>query len=87
MWIVELSFTSEPERLEARPAHRARLAELHEQGVAVMAGPFADESGSVMIFDVEGRDQLDQLLADDPYMNTTGVHVVSIRQWSPLQLD
>jgi len=51
-----------------------------------MAGPFADESGSVMIFDVDGRDQLDQL-ADDSYMSTPGVHVASIRQWSPLQLD
>jgi len=87
MWIVELSFTPEPERLEARPAHRARLAELHKQGVVVTAGPFADESGSVMVFDVDGRAQLDQLLADDPYMSALGVHVVSIRQWSPLQLD
>lgn len=87
MWIVELRFTPEPERLEARPAHRVRLAALHQQGVVLMAGPFADEFGSLMIFNVDGRDQLDQLLADDPYMSAAGVHVVSIRQWSPLQLN
>jgi len=83
MWIVELSFTPDPERLEARPAHRARLTELHADGVLRMAGPFADESGSMMIFDVAERDDLDKLLAADPYMSTAGVHVVSIRQWSP----
>ena len=83
MWIVETSFGEAPERLAARPAHRERLANLHGDGLVRMAGPFADESGSMMIYDVDDRAELDQLLAADPYLSTPGVTVVSIRQWKP----
>ncbi|GIE89561.1 YciI family protein [Actinoplanes regularis] len=45
MWIVELTFTEDPERLAARPAHRELLTALHEAGTVRMAGPLADDSG------------------------------------------
>lgn len=67
MWIVELAFTGAPERLAARPAHRDRLAALHRAGTVRMAGPFADDSGAVIVFDVDDRAAVDVLIADDPY--------------------
>jgi len=83
MLIVECKFSDAPERLVARPAHRQRLTALHEEGMVKMAGPFADESGSVMIFDVDNRAALDVMLAADPYLSTAGVEIVSVREWSP----
>lgn len=83
MWIVELTFTGAPERLAARPAHRARLTALHERGLVPMAGPLADDSGAVIVFDAPDRPALDRLLADDPYLTTPGVTVHRVRQWTP----
>jgi uncharacterized protein YciI len=83
MWIVELTFTGAPERLAARPAHRHRLTDLHEQGVVRMAGPLADDSGAVIVFDAPDRPALDGLLAADPYLTAPGVTVRRIREWAP----
>jgi uncharacterized protein YciI len=83
MWIVELALTGTPERLAARPAHRDRLAALHRAGTVRMAGPLADDSGAVILVDVDDRAAVDALIADDPYYRTPGVTVVSIRCWRP----
>jgi uncharacterized protein YciI len=83
MWIVELSFTRAPERLAARPGHRTQLTELHQRGVVRMAGPWADDSGALIVFDVPDAAALDQLLAADPYFTTPGVTVTAKREWHP----
>ncbi|MGI5350731.1 YciI family protein [Streptomyces sp. CA-250714] len=83
MLILELAFTGHPERLAARPAHRERLARLHAEGRIVAAGPWADDSGAALIFDVP-RTELDAIMAADPYYSTPGVRVVSIRDWAPV---
>ena len=83
MWIVELSFTDAPERLAARPAHRATLTDLHGAGTLRMAGPLADDSGAVILLDVPDRAAVDAVLAADPYYNTPGVTVAQVREWSP----
>jgi len=83
MWIVETEFTDTPERAEGRPAHRARLTDLHAQGIVKMAGPLANDAGAVIVFDVPDRVTLDHLLDADPYLSTPGVTIVAIRQWSP----
>jgi uncharacterized protein YciI len=83
MWIVELSFTDAPERLAARPAHRERLTALHAAGTVRMAGPFADDSGALIVVDVPDRTALDAVLAADPYFSTEGVAVTGVREWRP----
>lgn len=83
MWIVELKLEPTDERLAARPAHREKLARLHEAGVVRMAGPFADDSGAVIIVDAESRAEVDRLLSDDPYYAISGVTVTDIREWRP----
>ncbi|MEU3193361.1 YciI family protein [Streptomyces sp. NPDC006992] len=83
MLILELAFTDGPERLAARPAHRKQLACLHERGKLVAAGPWTDDSGAALIFDVSRR-ELDALLSADPYYRTPGVRVVSVREWAPV---
>jgi uncharacterized protein YciI len=67
MFVVELGFESDPARLAARPAHRDRLQRLHAEGILVMAGPFADELGPLLTFDVPGLSDLALILDSDPY--------------------
>ena len=83
MWLVELSFDGGPERLAARAAHRDSLNKLHEQGVVRMAGPLADDSGAVIVFDVPDEAELRRLIGQDPYFSTKGVTVRHTRQWQP----
>ncbi|GAA1033111.1 hypothetical protein GCM10009557_33820 [Virgisporangium ochraceum] len=83
MWIVELAFTGTPERLAARPAHRDRLTALHRAGTVRMAGPLDDDSGAVILVDLDDRADVDALIADDPYYRTAGVTIVGIRCWRP----
>ena len=89
MWIIELRFSAADDshtadRLAARPAHRARLVEHHAAGRLLAAGPFADESGAQLIFDVAERAELDRPVGADPYDGLPGVEVTSIREWHPV---
>ncbi|MFC3503250.1 YciI family protein [Micromonospora krabiensis] len=83
MFCVELTFSEDPRRLEARPAHRERLQVLYEQGEILASGPWPDDSGALLIFMVS-RERLDEILADDPYYTAPGVEVTSVREWTPL---
>lgn len=83
MMILELAFTASPERLAARPAHRSFLTRLHEEGRLLAAGPWADDSGALLVFDV-GPAELERVLDADPYYRTPGVEVAAVREWTPV---
>ena len=85
MFVLELSFDDDPRRLAARPAHRQRLAALHAQGRLLMAGPWHDDSGALLVFRAD-RDGVAEIMSSDPYYTTPGVTVVALRQWQPLPL-
>lgn len=83
MIIVELAFTDDPRRLAARSAHRDLLAELHRDGVLLLAGPLDDDSGALLIFRA-AESAVREILNDDPYYGTPGVQVVGVRGWRPV---
>ena len=84
MIAIELALAPTAERLTARPAHRAIVADLHARGVVVAAGPWADDSGALIL--VDGTlDDAEEVLAGDPYYRATpGVSVVAVREWTPV---
>lgn len=87
MFVLELSFApDDAERLAARPAHRERLAALKADGVVILAGPFADDSGALVVLDVPDRAAAEAVVAEDPYYSLGGVQVTNLRQWRPLPL-
>jgi len=86
MFLLELEFTDDPRRLARRPAHRARLQQMHADGRLVLAGPWVDGSGAVLVFDTD-RAGMDQIQAEDPYYSTPGVTVAALRAWQPLAFD
>lgn len=83
MVCVELAFTSDPRRLDARPAHRQRLAELHQRGVLLAAGPWDSDCGALLIFRLDER-AVQAELKTDPYYTVPGVSIVSVRTWEPV---
>jgi uncharacterized protein YciI len=84
MYIVELAFGDEPERLTERPAHRERLQRHHADGRLVIAGPYADDSGALLLFDVASTAELDAIVDADPYYQAPGVTVVRRQEWTPI---
>ncbi len=83
MYVLELAFTGDERRLAARPAHRERLTRLHAEGLLLLAGPWDDDSGAVLVFGTD-EDGLRELVAADPYYATPGVTVVSSRRMRPV---
>ncbi|MGI5227389.1 YciI family protein [Actinoallomurus sp. CA-142502] len=84
--ITPFVFDDDERRLAARPAHRERLSRLRAEGTLTMAGPWADDSGALLVFRTDERGLRD-ILAADPYYSTPGVTVVGYRRWTPLALD
>jgi len=82
MFVLELAFDDDGRRLAARPAHRRHLDHLHAEGLLIMAGPWEDDSGAVLVFDTD-RAGMDAVMAADPYYSTPGVRVVVLRSWRP----
>jgi hypothetical protein len=86
MYAVQLAFENagDETRLMLRPAHRERLATLVSRDRLLAAGPWSDDSGALLVFTVQTRDELDAILADDPYYSAPGVTVTSIQEWNPV---
>jgi uncharacterized protein len=83
MYVIELAFDADPRRLAARPAHREMLAELHAQRRLVMAGPWPDDSGAMLVFDTDEAG-INDIMAADAYYRTPGITVASVRRWQPI---
>jgi len=62
--------------------HAAFIDDLVERGLMVMGGPFSDNSGSLMLFEGVGVEELRALLNEDPFVQN-GVFVVDdVREWT-----
>jgi uncharacterized protein YciI len=83
MICIELSFTDDPARLAARPAHRQRLQDLYAQGALLAAGPWNDDSGALLVLNTDHA-AAEAIVAADPYFTTPGVQLVSMRTWQPI---
>jgi uncharacterized protein YciI len=84
MYAVQLAFSDDSARLGLRPAHRERLAGLAADGHLLAAGPWSDDSGALLVFVVDSRESLDEILAADPYYSAAGVTVTSVQEWNPV---
>ncbi len=84
MYALQLVFSDDPARLDHRPAHRERLAALVAEGRVLAAGPWTDESGALLVFLVEDREDLDAIIAADEYYTAPGVTIAGIHEWYPV---
>lgn len=84
LFAVQLRFTDTDRRLQVRPAHRDYLTSLREAGKLVTAGPFADQSGALLIYDVADEAELRGILAKDPYTPADVYEIAALNEWQPL---
>ena len=82
---VELVFGPDTEkRLAVRPAHREHIASLAEKGEVLGAGPYTDDTGALIIYEVADEAALKELIAADPYTPANVVTEWKIREWTPV---
>lgn len=69
---------------EHRPAHRAYLGELAQQGKVMGSGPFTDHggAGALLVFSAESAEEVRAILAEDPLVIQGVVTDHSVREWS-----
>ena len=83
LFVVILKFTDDRERLLAnRPVHREYLRSMLEQGKLVETGPFADDSGGMVVYEAEDRAAVEEILANDPYRPANVVVHYDIYEWN-----
>lgn len=74
--------TDNEKRQAVRPSHRDYLRGLAADGKLLHAGPWADDSGSLIVYEAESLEEAQAMLAADPF-TTEGIVVDSvIREWN-----
>lgn len=71
-------------RDEHRPAHRAWLAGLVEEGQLLTSGPYGDGAGALLIFKVQDEAALNELLKQDPFAVAGTIAGIRSTEWTPV---
>lgn len=66
---------------EHRPRHREYLSALKEQGKLAASGPFEDDSGALIIYEVDSLDEAEHLLAADPFREVGVFQTYTMKPW------
>ena len=82
---VELVFGPDREkRLSVRPEHREYLTSLVEKGVVLASGPYADDTGALIIYEAADEASLKEIISADPYTPANVITKWEIRVWNAL---
>lgn len=68
-----------------RPAHLQYVARLQEKGQVLMAGPFQDGSGGMVIYQNVTESESRSLAENDPVISS-GARELRLTAWNPLDL-
>ncbi|MBB4687464.1 YciI family protein [Amycolatopsis jiangsuensis] len=82
-YLVEIRYVTE-KVAEVRPRHREYLNEHVAQGRVAVAGPLADGSGGVVLWQAEDETALQPLIDADPYHLEGVVAERSVREFKPV---
>jgi len=70
-----------------RPVHREYILGLKEKNKVVLAGPFTDDSGGLLVYEAETQEEAEKLIRDDPFFKE-GVFVSWVlRGWKVVQAN
>jgi uncharacterized protein YciI len=80
-----IEYLQDPAKVQAlRPLHRQYLTRLREGGQLAASGPFADDSGALIIYEAASAEEAEQLLKGDPF-SQNGIFVsYRLRPWNPV---
>lgn len=80
-FMLTYGYNDTPLRAERRPDHMEHLAKLEAAGSVVLAGPLADLTGGIIVFDAEGIEAAEALVAEDPYTQLDVTKDRELREW------
>lgn len=66
---------------EFRPPHREYLDSLIAQNKLVVAGPFTDDSGGFIVYEVDSEAEVEPLITNDPFYKCGVFQTWKIRPW------
>ncbi len=82
-YVVELEYGADrAERLRVRDEHREYCRELAERGVVLAGGPFADETGAMLVYEAADEAELRAVLEADPYTRAGVLANTTVREWN-----
>jgi uncharacterized protein YciI len=75
-------FTEDEElRLQTRPVHREYLRSLLDAGKLAMSGPWADDTGALIIYEAEDIAEAERILDEDPYRSAGVIANATLKEW------
>ncbi len=69
-------------RQEVRPTHRDYLKSLADAGKLLHAGPFADDSGALIVYEAETRAEAESFLSEDPFTKQGIIKAWQMNEWN-----
>lgn len=85
LYVAVLTIVDQELNAKVRPAHLSYLNDLYKQGKVVMAGPFTDKQGGMVIYKAESPEEARRLAEADPVVKE-GARTLELREWRPLEL-
>lgn len=80
-----IEYLQDPARVQAiRPVHRQYLTTLKERGQLVMAGPFTDNSGALIIYEAATAEEAEGFIKGDPFFENGIFLRYQLRPWNPV---
>ncbi|KZE48567.1 hypothetical protein AV540_16730 [Brevibacillus parabrevis] len=85
LYVAFLPIVDQELNAKIRPAHLEYINELYRQDKVLMAGPFTDKQGGLVIYKAESLEEARTLAEADPVV-VEGARTLELREWSPLEL-
>jgi uncharacterized protein YciI len=80
-FVAIIEYSNHERIAEVRPDHRAYLTALHADGRVVASGPFEDDSGALIIYDAGSVEDVEELIAADPFRAAGVFAAWQVRPW------
>lgn len=81
-FVALLTFSDDEDlRLKMRPTHREYLRALFDAGKLRTSGPWADDTGAMLIYEAADLSEAQRLLDNDPYRTAGVVADARLREW------
>jgi hypothetical protein len=72
---------SQPMKEQPLRDHLEYLLALHKEGKVIMGGPYADETGGLVVLVADGIDEAERIIASDPAI-VAGVLKARVKAWN-----
>ncbi|PSR35209.1 MAG: hypothetical protein C7B46_02020 [Sulfobacillus benefaciens] len=84
-FVAWLTIVDHDKNLQHRPEHLAYIGEQYRAGKVSLAGPFADKSGGLVVYEAETMEEARRLANNDPIVSS-GARTVVVKSWPILDL-